>query len=656
MHKKVFYFLYVVIIVLGIILYAVTHESEHTSQMSFDKNTPMGIAIEEYNNDDYDKALDILKPLLNNTSKNNYDAFILAAKAHYQLGGFEESIEMCDTAISISPKNNDGYCNKGYALNELERYDEAIACFNKVLETEPEGASVQNSKGNALMGLGRYEEALECYNKQIEVTPKHTTPYFGKAKALYLLGRYKDAITAYDKYIELEPEDPDGYSWKAKCLAQTDEFDKAYELCDMAIAKNDRNAFSYTNKGWIYYRQGKEKEALESVEKALAVDENNADAYEGKVAMLFNQKRYNECIEFGNTALKFFPNNIDINWYMADCYGSQYEYEKAIEKYKDILKTNPKHATITSYIGWEYYYLQDYMNAEEYAKKALELDSELADAKDLRKALEGIKSPDSQRITDYVKSNYLYIDKVNNFEQISKKIAGKQEVTTKDILNFIEEIRLKDDIFTFVVHGREYDLLCEEEESGHIHSRSLGTNDVYIKIGMFTPKTASEFKKIIDNASDTENKNLIIDLRYNYGGLIGPANEILDYLLPNCVASNTIYRDGFSDSYTSNDYHVKFKKIFVLVNEGTASSSELLALGLKKYLNNVTIIGKPTLGKGVGQHVFENKAKKYAIFLVSFYWNVREQNIMGSRIYPDIEVKGDTEADYLEVLNKQLKN
>lgn len=56
---------------------------------------------------------------------------------------------------------------------------------------------------------------------------------------------------------------------------------------------------------------------------------------------------------------------------------------------------------------------------------------------------------------------------------------------------------------------------------------------------------------------------------------------------------------------------VKFKHIYIFVNQNSASSSELLSLGLKKYLNNVTIIGTPTVGKGVGQITFEDKNKKY---------------------------------------------
>lgn len=50
-----------------------------------------------------------------------------------------------------------------------------------------------------------------------------------------------------------------------------------------------------------------------------------------------------------------------------------------------------------------------------------------------------------------------------------------------------------------------------------------------------------------------------------------------------------------------------FNNIYVLTNENSASCSKLVTLGLKTYLDNVTVIGKRTYGKGVGQLVYKDK-------------------------------------------------
>lgn len=117
-----------------------------------------------------------------------------------------------------------------------------------------------------------------------------------------------------------------------------------------------------------------------------------------------------------------------------------------------------------------------------------------------------------------------------------------------------------------------------------------------------------------------------------------------------------IDRNGEIYSYYSDQSQVSFKHIYVLVNGESASSAELLTLGLDTYLQNVTVIGEPTFGKGVAQITFENIKKKYMIFLVSSYWNIKEKNISDSRIQPDIYLSSDNLQDYIKVMKEhQLK-
>jgi len=59
------------------------------------------------------------------------------------------------------------------------------------------------------------------------------------------------------------------------------------------------------------------------------------------------------------------------------------------------------------------------------------------------------------------------------------------------------------------------------------------------------------------------------------------------------------------------------------------------------------------VGKGVGQLVYENKSKKYMIYLVSFYWNVMEENILGKRIEPDVYVNSSSDAAYMNEVKRQ---
>jgi C-terminal peptidase prc len=213
----------------------------------------------------------------------------------------------------------------------------------------------------------------------------------------------------------------------------------------------------------------------------------------------------------------------------------------------------------------------------------------------------------------------------------------------------------KDDRFTYFIEGEYYDDFNKTEKASHITTTSLNLELKLIRIPAFTADTSDEVKKYLLTLKSTESQSLVLDLRDNPGGLILDANEILDLLLPKCISSYLIYSDAYKYEYTSDSKMLKFKKIIVMVNENSASSSELLALSLKKHLNNVTIIGHKTFGKGVGQETYENKAKHFIILLTSFKWYVEGLNVTQTKVVPDVTLKGSSDKVYFGEVNSLVK-
>ena len=123
----------------------------------------------------------------------------------------------------------------------------------------------------------------------------------------------------------------------------------------------------------------------------------------------------------------------------------------------------------------------------------------------------------------------------------------------------------------------------------------------------------------MNSIPDPRNASLVLDLRNNGGGSTAAVNRIADILLPYCVTNYEISREGIIFPYYSNKASIKVKSTFVLVNGASASASEVLTLALQSYGENITVIGSPTRGKGVGQVTSENKKKQYIIYLVQHY-------------------------------------
>ncbi|GJM69804.1 hypothetical protein HMSSN036_20200 [Paenibacillus macerans] len=221
-------------------------------------------------------------------------------------------------------------------------------------------------------------------------------------------------------------------------------------------------------------------------------------------------------------------------------------------------------------------------------------------------------------------------------------------LSVEQIGRTINNAKLADDRFTFAIYGDAYDQMTAARDD-NITYKEKG-NTYYFAFDSFTETTDDQFIQLLDRIPNPEDKTLVLDLRGNGGGLSYSANAMLDVLLPDLVTSTIIYQDGYTSSYYSDASHTGFKKIYIFVDENTASAAELLTLGLKTYLNNVTVVGRDTFGKGVGQVVFEDKRNRIIVYVVNHYWNVKQNNIMNAHIKPDIYVKGNKLDDFMRAV------
>ncbi|MCB0632200.1 MAG: hypothetical protein KDD15_20810, partial [Lewinella sp.] len=98
---------------------------------------------------------------------------------------------------------------------------------------------------------------------------------------------------------------------------------------------------------------------------------------------------------------------------------------------------------------------------------------------------------------------------------------------------------------------------------------------------------------------------IILDLRNNKGGSVAEAVHIIGYFLRGGTVMQAVYRDGRHRMLPDDDPLAQYEgKLMVLVNEGSASASELTAATLQQY-SRAVIVGRQTFGKGTIQRFFE---------------------------------------------------
>jgi carboxyl-terminal processing protease len=215
----------------------------------------------------------------------------------------------------------------------------------------------------------------------------------------------------------------------------------------------------------------------------------------------------------------------------------------------------------------------------------------------------------------------------------------------------------------------EFDVERREIEIHSVEHQMLAGQIGYIQISQFEEATAKQFEEALDDLKAQNMKALIVDLRDNTGGLLDSVTEILDDILPEGLLVYTEDKYGNRNEYNATDSNSLDVPLAVLVNEYSASASEIFAGAIKDYKYG-TLIGTTTFGKGIVQSILPLDDGSYLKVTVSKYYTPNGNNIHGIGIEPDVELEyeymSDTDTEYqidhdnqvqkaVEILNEELK-
>ncbi len=213
-------------------------------------------------------------------------------------------------------------------------------------------------------------------------------------------------------------------------------------------------------------------------------------------------------------------------------------------------------------------------------------------------------------------------EKIN---EASKEMRGEKGTSVKILL--LKKKNLKTE---------EVEIKREEIKIDSILKNKIGDLG-YIGITMFDEETGKDFVKALNELTSEGVKGIILDMRGNPGGVVDAAVEIGDAILPK--TSFVTLKDNKGEvvqDYKLDDTYNGIKMV-VLVNEGSASASEILA-GAIRDLDRAKIIGKTSYGKGVVQNVMSLPGGDGLKLTTSEYFTPSGKSINKKGIVPDIEV------------------
>ncbi|GAB4534554.1 MAG: S41 family peptidase [Thermodesulfovibrionia bacterium] len=173
-----------------------------------------------------------------------------------------------------------------------------------------------------------------------------------------------------------------------------------------------------------------------------------------------------------------------------------------------------------------------------------------------------------------------------------------------------------------------------------VKSKVIDDGIGYIKLLQFQQKTGSDIEDALTTIKKSNINSLILDLRNNPGGLLNSSVDVASYFLPQgrLVVSIKGRKEEKTDFYTTGSAIYPDQPMVVLVNEGSASASEIVAGALQDW-NRAVIIGTKTFGKGSVQTVIPLSDGSAIRVTTALYYTPKGRSIQATGIVPDIIVE-----------------
>ena len=183
----------------------------------------------------------------------------------------------------------------------------------------------------------------------------------------------------------------------------------------------------------------------------------------------------------------------------------------------------------------------------------------------------------------------------------------------------------------------ELDLTRRSIEVETVSGKMLDNNIGYIAVSQFDAVTSEQFKSNIESLQSQGMTKLIVDLRGNPGGLLDQVVDMLDYILPDGLVLYTEDKYGEREEYYSDGSHELKIPMVVLVNENSASASEVFTATFRDFEWG-KVVGKTTFGKGIVQNVLPLGDGTAVKITTQHYYPPSGYDLHKVGIKPDIEV------------------
>jgi len=238
-----------------------------------------------------------------------------------------------------------------------------------------------------------------------------------------------------------------------------------------------------------------------------------------------------------------------------------------------------------------------------------------------------------------------YIVKINDIQVQGKSLTEAVEIMRGPVGSDIKITVRRRGVKKAIIFNITREIIKIESVKSKYIDKSVG----YLRLTSFNENSGDQIKDIIKEFNKKKDiKGYILDLRNNPGGLLSQAIKIADFFLENGEIVSTKGRKISENRrwFAKKGDLTKGKTLIVLINEGSASASEIVAGALKDHKRAI-LVGENSYGKGSVQSIIPLKNKGAIRLTISKYYLPSGKSISEVGVTPDIEVEESSDVFFI---------
>jgi len=235
--------------------------------------------------------------------------------------------------------------------------------------------------GHIAYGEKNYTKAITIYSNAIQVNPNYDDGYYWLGNAKFALAKYKEAILEYNKSIELNPNNEQAYYYRAMSNYNLEAYNETLSDFDKAIELNPDVASMHYYRGDVKYRLEQYEEAIVDYSHSIELNKNDGNSYSGRANCYYMLKKNKEAKLDYTKAIELLSNEATtFKYWRGICNYNLDLTQEALNDFLDYLEKTPDDAYILIMTAHSLYVLKDYEQATRYYTRAINVQSDNAEA------------------------------------------------------------------------------------------------------------------------------------------------------------------------------------------------------------------------------------------------------------------------------------